>query len=51
MIRDLADPAGARQKLVFEYDHQGRRIRKTLSTYSGGWQEQSDLIFLTMGGI
>ena len=49
MIRDTASPSGARQKLVFEYDHQGRRIRKTFSTYSGGWQEQSDLIFLYDG--
>ena len=49
MIRDTASPTGARQKLVFEYDHQGRRIRKTFSTYSGGWQEQSDLIFLYDG--
>jgi RHS repeat-associated protein len=49
MIRDRDSPTGARQKLVFEYDHQGRRIRKTFSTYSGGWQEQSDLIFLYDG--
>ncbi len=49
MLRDTASPTGARQKLVFEYDHQGRRIRKTFSTYSGGWQEQSDLIFLYDG--
>jgi len=49
MIRDTDSPTGARQKLVFEYDHQGRRIRKTFSTYSGGWQEQSDLIFLYDG--
>ncbi len=49
MIRDTDSPTGARQKLVFEYDHQGRRIRKTFSTYSSGWQEQSDLIFLYDG--
>jgi RHS repeat-associated protein len=46
MIRDTDTPSGARQKLVFEYDHQGRRIRKTFSTYSGGWVEQSDVVFL-----
>jgi RHS repeat-associated protein len=28
-------PAGARLKLEYEYDHQGRRIRKAVSTWSG----------------
>jgi RHS repeat-associated protein len=46
MIRDTDTPTGAPQKLVFEYDYQGRRIRKTFFTYSGGWVEQSDLLFL-----
>jgi RHS repeat-associated protein len=46
MLRDTDTPSGARQKLVFEYDHQGRRIRKQFFTYSGGWQEQTDTIFL-----
>jgi RHS repeat-associated protein len=49
MIRDTDTPAGARQKLVFEYDHQGRRIRKQFSTYSGGWVEQTDTLFLYDG--
>jgi RHS repeat-associated protein len=49
MIRDTDTPAGARQKLVFEYDHQGRRIRKQFFTYSGGWQEQTDTLFLYDG--
>jgi RHS repeat-associated protein len=49
MIRDTDTPAGARQKLVFEYDHQGRRIRKQFYTYSGGWNLQSDLAFLYDG--
>jgi RHS repeat-associated protein len=49
MIRDTDSPAGARQKLVFEYDHQGRRIRKQFYTYSGGWQEQTDTLFLYDG--
>jgi len=46
MKRDTDTPAGARQRLVFEYDYQGRRIRKQYYTYSGGWQEQTDVIFL-----
>jgi hypothetical protein len=49
MIRDTDTPAGARQRLVFEYDHQGRRIRKQFFTYSGGWQEQTDTVFLYDG--
>jgi RHS repeat-associated protein len=49
MIRDTDTPAGARQKLLFEYDHQGRRIRKRFFTYSGGWQEQADTVFLYDG--
>jgi RHS repeat-associated protein len=49
MIRDTDTPAGARQKLLFEYDHQGRRIRKRFFTYSGGWQEQTDTVFLYDG--
>lgn len=49
MIRDTDNPAGARQRLVFEYDHQGRRIRKQFFTYNGDWQEQSDVVFLYDG--
>jgi len=49
MIRDSDSPTGARQKLVFEYDHQGRRIRKQFYTYNNGWQEQTDTIFLYDG--
>jgi RHS repeat-associated protein len=49
MKRDVDQPSGARQKLVFEYDHQGRRIRKQFFTYSGGWVEQTDVIFLYDG--
>jgi RHS repeat-associated protein len=49
MIRDTDTPAGARQKLVFEYDHQGRRIRKQFFTYNGGWQEPTDTLFLYDG--
>ncbi len=48
MIRDTDNPAGARQKLVFEYDHQGRRIRKQYFTGSD-WQKQTDTIFLYDG--
>jgi len=50
MIRDSDSPTGARQKLVFEYDHQGRRIRKQFFSYSAGWQEQADTIFLVEWG-
>ena len=32
MIRDSDSPTGVRQKLVFEYDHHGRRIRKQFYT-------------------
>jgi RHS repeat-associated protein len=49
MIRDTDTPAGARQKLIFEYDHQGRRMRKQFFTYSGGGQEQTDTVFLYGG--
>jgi RHS repeat-associated protein len=49
MKRDTDTPTGGRQKLAFEYDHQGRRIRKQFFTYSGGWVEQTDTIFLYDG--
>ena len=49
MIRDSDSPTGARQKLVFEYDQQGRRIRKQFYTYNNGWKEQTDTIFLYDG--
>jgi RHS repeat-associated protein len=49
MVRDVDAPTGARQKLVFEYDHQGRRIRKQFFTYSSGWVEQTDVIYLCDG--
>jgi RHS repeat-associated protein len=46
MIRDTSTPAGARQWLRFEYDHQGRRIRKWFGTNSGsGWVLSSDTAF------
>src|SRR5207248_9914163 len=35
MIRDTNSPSGAQQKLVFEYDEKGRRIRKQCYTNSG----------------
>jgi RHS repeat-associated protein len=39
-------PAGARQWLRFEYDHQGRRIRKRFETNGGsGWVLSSDTAF------
>jgi len=50
MKRDAASPSGARIWLVFEYDAQGRRIRKTVSTNAGGgWVEQTDAVFLYDG--
>jgi RHS repeat-associated protein len=50
MKRDAVSPSGARIWLVFEYDAQGRRIRKTVSTYAaGGWAEQTDAVFLYDG--
>ena len=49
MKRDVEAPTGAQQRLVFEYDWQGRRIRKQFYTYSSGWQEQSDTVFLYDG--
>ena len=49
IIRDTDNPSGARQKLVFEYDHQGRRVRKQFHTYNNGWQEQTDTVFLYDG--
>jgi RHS repeat-associated protein len=46
MKRDTDTPAGARQRLVFEYDHQGRRIRKQFYTHSGSnWVLSSDTAF------
>jgi YD repeat-containing protein len=46
MIRDTGTPAGARQWLRFEYDHQGRRIRKRFDTHNGsGWVLSSDTAF------
>jgi len=42
-------PTGSKRRSVFEYDWQGRRIRKQFFTSSGGWQEQSDLVFLYDG--
>jgi hypothetical protein len=49
MIRDSDSPTGTRQKLVFEHNHQGRRIRKQFYTYNNGWQEQTDTVFLYDG--
>ncbi|MGA0848243.1 MAG: hypothetical protein ACO3PY_06540, partial [Pontimonas sp.] len=45
MKRDTDTPAGARQRLVFEYDYQGRRIHKQTYTYGSGWQEEQDIAF------
>jgi len=46
MKRDTGTPAGARLRLVFEYDHQGRRIRKQFYTHNGSsWVLGSDIAF------
>jgi hypothetical protein len=46
MKRDTGSPAGAGQRLVFEYDHQGRRIRKQFYTHNGSnWVLGSDIAF------
>jgi hypothetical protein len=46
MKRDTGTPTGARQRLVFEYDHQGRRIRKQFYTHNGSsWVLGSDIAF------
>ena len=46
MIRDTDTPTGARQKLVFEYDHQGRRIQKLYFTYNAGWNDETKTVYL-----
>jgi YD repeat-containing protein len=50
MKRDTSTPTvSSRLRLTFEYDHQGRRIRKQFYTYSGGWVEQRDTTCLYDG--
>jgi YD repeat-containing protein len=51
MKRDNFSPKlSSRQRLVFEYDHQGRRIRKTFYTHNvSGWVEDTDTVFLYDG--
>jgi RHS repeat-associated protein len=54
MRRDYADPSGAQLKLTFEYDWQGRRIRKTVYQGDGQtpplqWTLQTDTVFLYDG--
>ena len=51
MKRDTSTPTlSSRMKITFEYDHQGRRIRKTYFTHTGSaWVEQNDTIFLYDG--
>ena len=46
MIRDTNSPAGAQQKLVFEYDEKGRRIRKQCYTNSGSYVLASDTCYI-----
>ncbi|MEW6159950.1 MAG: RHS repeat-associated core domain-containing protein [Verrucomicrobiota bacterium] len=51
MYRDTSTPTlSSRLRLTFEYDHQGRRIRKTFFTHNGTtWVEQADTVFLYDG--
>jgi len=49
MIRDTDSPGGARQKLTFEYDSKGRRIRKKFYTYTSVWVLSTDTVYLYDG--
>ena len=50
MKRDTGTPALARQRLTFEYDHLGRRVRKRFFTWGGtDWSEQRETIYLYDG--
>jgi len=50
MKRDAGTPLLAQQRLTFEYDHLGRRVRKRFFTPSGtNWSEQRVTIYLYDG--
>ncbi len=50
MRRDSGTPSLAQQRLTFEYDFQGRRIRKAFFTWvSGAWAKQRDTVYLYDG--
>jgi RHS repeat-associated protein len=50
MKRDTETPTEARQRLTFEYDHLGRRVRKRYFTHNGtGWSEQRVTTYLYDG--
>ncbi len=50
MKRDTSTPALARQRLTFEYDHLGRRVRKRFFTWGGSdWAEQRETLYLYDG--
>lgn len=50
MIRDTDTPGGARERLVFEYDCQGRRIRKQFYDWNGSsYVVTNDLKFIYDG--
>ena len=42
-------PAGSKRKLLFTYDHQGRRIRKQSFGWNSGWSVVSDTAFVYDG--
>lgn len=45
MRRDTASPAQAKQKLTFEYDHLGRRIRKVYYDHTGAKKRDTTYLF------
>jgi RHS repeat-associated protein len=50
MKRDTATPTEARQRLTFEYDHLGRRVRKRFFTHDGTeWSQQRVTTYLYDG--
>ncbi len=48
-VEPAASPANGDTMMAFAYDYMGRRVRKTVSTYHGGWSESSDLLFVYDG--
>jgi hypothetical protein len=48
-VEPAASPATGDTMMAFVYDYMGRRVRKTVLTYNGGWSESSDLLFVYDG--
>ena len=50
MKRDTGTPLLAQQRLTFDYDHLGRRVRKRFFTHNGTqWSEQRETLYLYDG--